>query len=217
MNGPDPNDKYPMKGFPQVGFLKNFITRPNIVVGDYTYYDDPSGAPAGPEGFETHNVLYHYEFTGDKLVIGKFCAIARDAKFVMNGANHKISGISTYPFGIFGTGWEAAIPAPEELPYKGDTVVGNDVWLGYDCMVMPGVHIGDGAVVAARALVTRDVEPYTIVGGNPARVIRKRFDDETVAELLRIRWWDWDAAKITANLKAISGGDVEKLKKAGEA
>jgi virginiamycin A acetyltransferase len=129
----------------------------------------------------------------------------------MNGANHKISGISTYPFGIFGTGWEKGIPKMEDLPYKGDTVVGNDVWLGYDCMVMPGVHIGDGAIIASRAVVARDVEPYSVVGGNPAKVIRKRFDDATVAELLRIRWWDWDVETITANIEAIVGDDVAKL------
>lgn len=207
MPHPDPNNKYPMAGFPQVGFLKNFITRDNIIVGDFTYYDDP----AGPEHFETNNVLYHYAFTGDKLVIGKFCAIAKDAKFIMNGANHKISGISTYPFGIFGTGWEKGIPKLEDLPYKGDTVVGSDVWFGYDCMVMPGVHIGDGAIIAARSVVTRDVEPYAVVGGNPAKVIRKRFDDATIAELLRIRWWDWDVETITANIEAIVGGDAARL------
>jgi virginiamycin A acetyltransferase len=212
MFGPDPNEKYPKQGFPQVGFLKNFITRPNIVVGDYTYYDDPDG----PGRFETNNVLYHYPFMGDKLVIGKFCAIAKDARFIMNGANHKISGLSTYPFGIFGCGWEKAVPLPTDLPFKGDTVVGNDVWLGYECLVMPGVHIGDGAIIASRALVTRDVDPYSVVGGNPARLIKKRFPDEMIAELEKIQWWNWDIRKITENLEKIVGGDIGELLKAAE-
>ena len=207
MFGPSPIEKYPMKGFPQVIFLKNFITKPNIVVGDYTYYDDP----AGPEKFEDKNVLYHYPFTGDKLIIGKFCAIAKDTKFIMNGALHKMSGLSTFPFSILGNGWEKVIPKQGDLPYKGDTVVGNDVWLGYDCLIMPGVKIGDGAIIGSKAVVTRDVESYTIVGGNPAKPIRKRFSDEIIAELQKIQWWNWDAEKITKNLENIVGGDIKKL------
>jgi len=207
MNGPSPTEKHPMKGFPQVGFLKNFITKPNIIIGDYTYYDDIDG----PENFEQKNVLYHYSFTGDKLIIGKFCAIAKDAKFIMNGANHKISGLSTYPFSIMGNGWEKVIPKPEELPYKGDTVVGNDVWIGYDAIIMPGVHIGDGAIIAAKSVVTKDVAPYTIVGGNPAKLIKTRFDETTIQKLLNLKWWDWDAQKITENLELIVGDDIEKL------
>jgi len=203
MNGPDPNDKCPMKGFPQVGFLKNFITRPNIIVGDYTYYDDPTG----PEKFESNNVLYHYEMTGDKLIIGKFCAIAKDAKFIMNGANHKITGHSTYPFSIFRQGWEKVQPDLKDLPYKGDTEVMNDVWLGYDCLIMPGVKIGHGAIVASRSVVTRDVPPYAVVGGNPARIIKQRFTDELAEKLLALKWWDWEIAKITENLELISGND----------
>lgn len=136
MNGPDPFDPHPLPGFPQVCFIKNTVTNPNIVIGDYTYYDDPDGA----ENFE-RNVLYHFPFIGDKLVIGKFCALARGVKFIMNGANHKTSGISTYPFYIFGKGWESAMPAPGDLPYKGDTVIGNDVWIGYEALIMPGVKI----------------------------------------------------------------------------
>ena len=141
-----------MAGFPQVCFIRNTVKNPNVVVGDYTYYDDPEDS----ENFE-RNVLYHYPFVGDKLVIGKFCALARGAKFIMNGANHKLTGFSTYPFGIFGQGWEAAVPAPADLPSRGDTVVGNDVWIGYDALVMPGVKIGNGAIVAARAVVVKDV------------------------------------------------------------
>lgn len=196
-----------MKGFPQVGFLKNFITNPHIIVGDYTYYDDL----AGPEDFEKKNVLYHYPFMEDKLIIGKFCALATDVKFIMNGANHKISGLSTYPFSIFGNGWEKVMPKPGELPYKGDTVVGNDVWIGYDTTIMPGIHIGDGAIIASKSVVVKDVPPYTIVGGNPAQVIKSRFDEPTIKKLLEIKWWNWDIKKITDNLEVITGGDIEKL------
>jgi virginiamycin A acetyltransferase len=133
MQGPSPDDPHPMKGFPQVGFLKPLVKNPNIVVGDYSYYDDPEG----PEEFESKCVLYHFTFIGDKLVIGKFCALARGVRFIMNGANHQISGISTYPFYVFGNGWESVTPQPGDCPYKGDTVIGNDVWLGYDVLVMP--------------------------------------------------------------------------------
>lgn len=210
MNGPNPNDKEPMKGFPQVGFLKNFITSPNIEVGDYTYYDDPDG----PENFEA-NVLYHFPFIGDKLKIGKFCAIAKDVKFIMNGANHKVSGFSTYPFYIFGNGWEKVLPGEGELPYKGDTVIGHDVWLGYESTIMPGVSIGHGAIVASKSVVTSDVPAYSVVGGNPAKVLKLRFDEATIEKLLSIAWWDWSAEKITENLEAIVNSDIEALSKAG--
>jgi len=208
VTGPDPNTRHPMAGFPQVCYLKNAITRPNIVVGDFTYYDDPDG----PERFE-QNVMYHFPFIGDKLVIGKFCALAKDVKFVMNGANHLMSGISTYPFHIFGNGWERATPPLRAFPYKGDTVVGNDVWIGYDALVMPGVHIGDGAIVAARSVVARDVPAYAIVAGNPATVIRRRFPDDVIAELLAIAWWNWSAEGISRNLEHIMGADVEALRR----
>ncbi|WP_417795310.1 Vat family streptogramin A O-acetyltransferase [Terasakiella pusilla] len=207
MHGPDPNDKEPMKGFPQVGYLKNFITRENIVVGDYTYYDDPDG----PENFE-QNVLYHFPFIGDTLRIGKFCAIAKNVTFIMNGANHKLSGFSTYPFQIFGKGWEKVMPDTTDLPFKGDTEIGHDVWIGYDATIMPGVKIGHGAVIASKSVVTSDVPPYSIVGGNPAQLIKKRFDDQTIQNLLDIAWWDWAAEKITANLEAIVGNDLTALK-----
>ncbi|WP_396625136.1 Vat family streptogramin A O-acetyltransferase [Luteitalea sp.] len=206
MNGPDPRDPHPMAGFPQVCFIKNTIANPNIIVGDYTYYDDPDDA----EGFE-RNVLYHFPFVGDRLVIGKFCAIARGVRFIMNGANHKMSGISTYPFQIFGNGWEAAAPADGELPYKGDTVIGNDVWIGYDSLVMPGVHIGNGAIVAARSVVVNDVPAYSVVGGNPARVIKPRFAADVVARLEAVAWWDWPIEKVTQHLRVIVSGDVDAL------
>ncbi|MGV3593232.1 MAG: Vat family streptogramin A O-acetyltransferase [Gammaproteobacteria bacterium] len=209
MQGPSPGNPHPMAGFPQVCYIRNTVTNPNIVIGEYTYYDDPDGA----ENFE-RNVLYHYPFLGDKLVIGRFCALARGAKFIMNGANHKMSGFSTYPFYIFGGGWEQHMPQAGELPFKGDTVIGNDVWIGYDALIMPGVHIGDGAIVAARSVVTADVPPYTVVGGNPARPLRQRFDAAVVAELLELAWWDWPADKISRNLAAIMGADIAALRAA---
>lgn len=209
MNGPDPSNPHPMAGFPQVCYIKNTVKNPKILVGDYTYYDDPEDS----EGFE-RNVLYHYDFSEDRLIIGKFCAIARGVKFIMNGANHKISGISTYPFQIFGNGWERVMPGPGDLPNKGDTVVGNDVWIGYDALIMPGVRIGDGSIISSRSVVVSDLPPYSVAGGNPAKVIRRRFDDEVIADLLGIAWWDWDAEKITRNLERIVSGDVEALRRA---
>lgn len=207
MTGPNPNDKEPMKGFPQVGYLKNFITKENIIVGDYTYYDDPDGV----DNFEK-NVLYHLPFIGDKLIIGKFCAIAKNVKFIMNGANHKDSGFSTYPFFIFGNGWEKAAPKEGELSYKGDMIISNDVWIGYDSTIMPGIKIGNGAIIASKSVVTKDVPDYAVVGGNPAKVIKYRFDQETIEALLEIAWWDWSAEKITKNLDLITNSDIEKLK-----
>jgi virginiamycin A acetyltransferase len=209
--GPQPDQKYPIPTIPHMGLLKNFITHDNIQVGAYTYYDGPEGA----ENFETQNVWYHYPVYGDKLIIGKFCALAPQVKFFMNGANHKLSGLSTYPFSLFGQGWEKVMPALADLPLKGDTVIGNDVWLGYDCLIMPGVKIGNGAIVASRAVVTRDVDPYTVVGGNPARVIKRRFPDEVVAKLEKIKWWDWEIDRINANLELIVGGDVDRLMESG--
>jgi virginiamycin A acetyltransferase len=205
-NGPDPANAHPMTGFPQVCYIKNTITNPNIVVGDFTYYDDPDDS----ENFE-RNVLYHYPFIGDKLIIGKFCAIARGATFIMNGANHKLSGISTYPFYIFGNGWETAMPAPGELPYKGDTVIGNDVWIGYKALIMPGVKIGNGAIISSGSVVVSDIPAYAIAGGNPAKPFKKRFDDETIETLERIAWWDWPVETITQNLPAIVSGNVAAL------
>ena len=206
MNGPDPDSKHPMKGFSQVCYIKNTVRNPAIVVGAYTYYDDPDDA----EGFE-RNVLYHYPFLGDRLVIGKFCAIARGVKFIMNGANHKMSGFSTYPFQIFGGGWEKVTPAPDELPFKGDTIIGNDVWLGYEALIMPGVHIGNGAIIASRAVVVDDVPPFAIVGGNPARQIRQRFSPEIIAKLQLLAWWDWPVEKISAHLDKIVAADIDAL------
>ena len=206
MNGPSPQTTHPMAGFPQVCFIKNTVTNPNIIIGDYTYYDDPDDS----ENFE-RNVLYHYPFIGDRLIIGKFCALARGVKFIMNGANHKMSGISTYPFAIFGNGWEKVMPQPGELPFKGDTVIGNDVWIGYDCLIMPGVQIGDGAIIAARSVVTTNVPAYSVVGGNPARRIKERFAPTVVDRLVALAWWDWPIEKITRHLATIVAGNVDAL------
>lgn len=182
------------------------MRNPHIVIGEYTYYDDPENS----EDFE-RNVLYHFPFIGDRLVIGRFCAIARGVKFIMNGANHAMGGISTYPFYIFGQGWEKVTPASSELPFKGDTVIGNDVWIGYDALIMPGVNIGDGCSIASRSVVTSDLPPYTIAGGNPARPLRARFDPDTVARLQALAWWDWPIEAITAHLSLICAGDVTAL------
>lgn len=209
MHGPDPTNPHPMTGFPQVCYIRNTIRNPDIIVGEYTYYDDPDDS----ENFE-RNVLYHFPFIGDKLIIGKFCAIARGVKFIMNGANHKISGVSTYPFQIFGNGWEEAMPAPEDFPFKGDTVIGNDVWIGYEALIMPGVNIGDGAIIASRSVVTTDVPPYAVVGGNPATVLKSRFPEDDIQRLLEIAWWDWPVDKISHNLKLIMNADIDALESA---
>lgn len=207
MSSPSPTNKHPMAGFQQVCFIKNTVSNPNIIVGDYTYYDDPEDS----ENFE-RNVLYHYPFIGDRLIIGKFCALARGVKFIMNGANHKNSGFSTYPFQIFGNGWEKVMPQPGDLPFKGDTIIGNDVWIGYDCLIMPGVKIGNGAIIASRSVVVSDVAPYVVVGGNPAKPIKERFPPEMVAELEAIAWWNWPVEKITQHLPAIVSADMAALR-----
>ena len=205
MQGPDTNQLFPLPGYNRLCFLKNIIKNPNIIVGDYTYYDDFENV----ENFEK-NVKYHFDFVGDKLIIGKFCMIASDVKFIMNGANHLSESISAYPFAIFGNGWENAMEG-KSYPNKGDIVIGNDVWIGYNATVMGGVSIGDGAIIATNATVTKDVAPYTIVGGNPAKEIRKRFDDDTIKKLLEIQWWDWDIAIISKNIQALTGSGINEL------
>ena len=205
--GPDPNAIYPNENIKQVVYIKNVITNPNIIVGEYTYYDDVGGA----EHFEDH-VTHHYPFIGDKLIIGKFCAIGKGVEFVMNGANHRMKSVTTYPFNIMGGGWEQFTPAMEDLPLKGDTIVGNDVWFGQNVTVMPGVHIGDGAIIAANSVVTKDIPPYCVAGGNPCVVRKKRFDDELIEYLLALKWWDWDADKIFRNMGALCSGDLQQIK-----
>ncbi len=211
MHGPDPNAVFPNEKIKSLCFIKNVITRPTIIVGDYTYYDDIDGA----ERFEEH-VTHHYDFIGDRLIIGKFCAIARGIEFVMNGANHRMRSVTTYPFNIFGSGWEKSTPAMSELPLKGDTIVGNDVWIGQNVTVMPGVHIGDGAIIGADSVVAGDIPPYHIAAGNPCRIIRKRFDDELIEYLLKLKWWDKSADWIFTNLDALCSGDLSLIRSAAE-
>lgn len=206
-NGPNPNELYPNPNIKSVCFIKNAITRTNIIVGDYTYYDDINGA----EKFEDH-VTHHYESIGDKLIIGKFCAIAKGIEFIMNGANHRMCSVSTYPFNMMGHGWEKCTPTLDDLPLKGDTVVGNDVWIGQNVTVMPGVKIGDGAIIAANSVVVKDIPPYAIAGGNPCKVIKNRFDEELTRYLLQLKWWDWSAEKIFDNLEILCSGDLSKIK-----
>lgn len=202
---PDPNNTYPLKNYDRLCFLKNIIKNPNIIVGDFTYYDDLEN----PHNFEK-NVLYHFDFIGDQLIIGKFCAIASDVRFIMNGANHPLNYFTTYPFAIFGEAWEKTMSV--EGTSKGDTIIGNDVWIGYHTLIMPGIKIGDGAIIASNSVVTKNVEPYTIVGGNPAQQIRKRFHDDVINLLLELKWWDWSIEKITENIPLLCSNDLNALK-----
>jgi len=205
MYGPDKNQLFPLEGYDRLCFLKNLVNNPQIIIGDYTYYDDFEDV----YNFEK-NVKYLFDFVGDKLIIGKFCMIASGVTFIMNGANHLSRSISSYPFAVFGNGWEQAMDG-KAYPKKGDTIVGNDVWIGYGATIMPGVNIGDGAIIASNSTVTKDVAPYTIVGGNPAREISKRFSDEKIQKLLNIQWWDWPIEKITRNVHALTGNDLDEL------
>ncbi|MBO0341707.1 CatB-related O-acetyltransferase [Flagellimonas profundi] len=205
MTGPDKDQKFPLEHYDRLCFLKNIVKNPNIIVGDYTYYDDFENV----ENFEK-NVKYLFDFVGDKLIIGKFCMIASDVKFIMNGANHLTDSLSTYPFSIFGNGWEKAMEG-KTFPKKGNITIGNDVWIGYNATIMAGVTIGDGAIIATNATVVKDVEPYSIVGGNPAKEIKKRFSEETIAKLLELKWWDWDIEKITANLQHLTSNNIDDL------
>jgi virginiamycin A acetyltransferase len=205
MTGPDKNIKFPLDNYDRLCFLKNIVKNPNIIVGDYTYYDDFENV----ENFEK-NVKYHFDFVGDKLIIGKFCMIASDVKFIMNGANHLTDSMSSYPFAIFGNGWENAMEG-KSYPQKGNIDIGNDVWIGYNATIMAGVNIGDGAIIAANSTITRDVEPYTIVGGNPAKKISKRFSEDVIIKLLALKWWNWNIEKITKNIKNLTENKIEKL------
>lgn len=178
-------------------------------VGEYTYYDDP----IDPAGFEKNNVLFNYPEFGDWLIIGKFCCIASGATFIMGPANHRMNSVTTYPFHVFGGLWQEKTPDHlSELPFKGDTVIGNDVWIGRESVIMPGVKIADGAIVAAYAVVTRDVEPYTLVGGNPARPIKKRFEDDLIQLLLRLKWWDMEGEQLVELLPLLCSPDLDKVK-----
>lgn len=200
---------YPRTGDTQTIYLKNVITNPNIEVGDYTMYNDFVN---NPTEFQNNNVLYHYPVNKDKLIIGKFCSIACGAKFIFNSANHNMTSLSTYPFPLFFEEWGLEKnKVTEAWDNKGNIIVGNDVWIGYKAIILSGVTIGDGAIIGTGAVVTKDVAPYTIVGGVPAKPIRKRFDDETISKLLKIKWWDWSKEMITQNIQAIKSGNIKYL------
>lgn len=205
MEEPNKDTKFPLDHYDKLCFLKNVVKNPNIIVGDYTYYDDFDNV----ENFEK-NVKYHFDFIGDKLMIGKFCMIASDVKFIMNGANHLTNAITSYPFAIFGKGWGKAMDG-KSYPQKGDINVGNDVWIGYNATIMAGVTIGDGAIIATNSTVVKDVEPYSIVGGNPAIEIKKRFSEDKITKLLELKWWDWKIEKITKNVQGLTGNDIAKI------
>ena len=199
---PDPNTIHPIPGYDKETYVKPTIKNPQIIVGDFTYIADSD--------FESH-VTHLYEWNGDRLIIGKFCQIAAGVEFVMNGANHQMNAVSTFPFFTL-EGWNASAPQKSDMPLKGDTVIGNDVWIGQNATIMPGVHIGDGAIIGANSLVSKDVEPYTIVAGNPIRVIRKRFDDELIDLLERFKWWDKSIEEINNLIPLLSNGDLEKVR-----
>lgn len=204
------NKIYPRTGDKETVYLKSVVTDPSITVGDFTMYNDFVN---DPREFEKNNVLYHYPINHDKLKIGKFCSIACGAKFLFNSANHTVKSLSTYPFPIFFEEWGLDVKdITSAWDNKGDIVIGNDVWIGYEAVIMSGVTIGDGAIIGTRAVVTKDVPPYTIVGGVPAKQIRKRFPEKTISELLKLKWWDWTFKKISQNMEFIKNGDLKHLK-----
>ena len=200
---PDPNVIHPIPGYEKEIYVKPTVTNPNIIVGDFTYIADSE--------FESH-VTHHYEWNGDRLIIGKFCQIAAGVEFVMNGANHQMNAVSTFPFYML-EGWNMNPPAASDLPLKGDTVIGNDVWIGQNAVILPGVQIGDGAIIGADSVVGGDVDPYTVVVGNPARVLRRRFDEELTGLLLRFKWWDKSVEEIDGLIPILTCNDLEKVKK----
>lgn len=201
---PDPEKLHPITGLDTMIYVKPAVTNPNIIVGDFTYISD--------RDFESH-VTHHYDFIGDKLIIGKFCQIAAGVTFVMNGANHQMNAVSTYPFYVM-DGWDKEAPPLADLPIRGNTVIGSDVWIGQNATILPGVHIGDGAIIGLGSVVGSDVEPYTIVAGNPARPIRRRFDDEMIGLLEQFRWWDKPIDEINALIPLLTSGDTESVRAA---
>lgn len=211
--GPDPNTLHPMAGVDSVAFLRPLLEKmspppPNISVGAFSYYADFDD----PTRFFERNVRYHFPFSQARLEIGRFCALAHGTTFIMSDANHVLDGVSTYPFPIFGGAWAEAQPIESTpFPFKGDTVVGSDVWFGYESLVMPGVKIGHGAIIGARAVVSRDVPPYGVVVGNPARLVKRRFDDDTVDRLLNLAWWNWPDDRLAAIIPLLVRGDIDAL------
>ena len=202
MTTPNPNTVHPIAGYDKEIYVKPTIKNPNIIVGDFTYIADSE--------FESH-VTHHYDFIGDKLIIGKFCQIAAGVEFVMNGANHQMNAVSTFPFYTL-EGWKMNPPAKSDMPFKGDTVIGNDVWIGQNATILPGVHIGDGAIIGANSVVGSDVEPYTIVVGNPAEAIRYRFDEDLTELLLKFKWWDKPIEEINELIPILTSSDLDKVK-----
>ena len=199
---PNPNDKYPIQGYDKEIYVKPTLTNPNIIVGDFTYIADSE--------FESH-VSNFYPWSKDKLIIGKFCQIAKDVEFIMNDANHQMSAVSTFPFYTL-EGWNMETPKSKDMPYKGDTIIGNDVWIGQNVTILPGVHIGDGAIIGANSTVGSDVEPYTIIAGNPAKPIRKRFDDELILLMLEWKWWDKSIDEINDLIPILTNSNLEYVK-----
>jgi len=207
---PDPSVIFPKSGGDKhTAYLQNVVKNPRIIIGEYTIHHNFKD----PTDFESENVLYLNPENSDRLIIGKYVSIACGVRFVMNGANHSLKSFTTFPFPVVAENWGLDMGREEAWDQEGDTVIGNDVWLGYESIIMPGVHIGDGAIVATRALVTGDVPPYTVVGGVPARVINKRFNDETIELLKKLKWWDWDVQKVKANVEPLMSGDIKQLKK----
>ena len=204
---PDPNVIHPIAGYDKEIYVKPTIKNPSIIVGDFTYIADSD--------FESH-VTHFYSWSRDNLIIGKFCQIAAGVEFVMNDANHKMNAVTTFPFYTL-EGWEMKIPDPAEMPFKGNTVIGNDVWIGQNAVILPGVHVGDGAIIGANSVVGSDVAPYTIVIGNPAKVLRKRFDDELIGLLLKFKWWDKSIEEINALIPILTSSDLEKVREEIEA
>lgn len=200
---PDPNKKYPIQGYENEIYVKPTLTNPNVIVGNFTYIADSE--------FESH-ITNFYPWSRDKLIIGKFCQIARGVEFVMNDANHQMSAVSTFPFYTL-EGWEMEPPKAEDMPFKGDTVIGNDVWIGQNATILPGVHVGDGAIIGANSVVGSDIEPYTIVAGNPTKPIRKRFDDELIALMLEWKWWDKPIEEINKLIPILTNSRIDDVKK----
>ena len=209
--GANPDLLFPCEKYDHVCFIKNAITHPNVIIGDYTYYSD---LIYKPEDFQKNNVLYLDDLCQDKLIIGKYCTIASGARFLMNACNHKLKAFTGYPFKIFNAnGWGNGERSIDDIHYKGDLVIENDVWIGYEALILPGAKIGNGAIIGARAVVAGTIPPYAIAVGNPARVIRMRFDEETVNILLKIKWWDWDPKKIADNIDTLTNCNLEDLRK----